>query len=274
VADGLEERDAIRALFDAVADDYDDVGVDFFQPIARDLVAELDLKPGERVLDVGCGRGAVLVAAGRAVGPRGKVVGVDLAPRMVELALEAASAAEIEADVFVGDAMQPHVDAPFDAVASSLVLFFLPDPLAALVVWRALLRPGGRIGVSTFGPYSDHWRAVDAVFRPFLPARISDPRTTDEASPFASDEGVEALLTQAGFTDVRTVTTTAEVRFDDADQWYRWSWSQGQRRMWEAVPVDQRDDVRQQAYRQLEQCRDADGRIGFDQAVRYTFGVS
>jgi SAM-dependent methyltransferase len=268
---GVEQ---IRDLFDALADSYDDVGVDFFQPIAEGLIAEVGLQPGERVLDVGCGRGAALVAAGRAVGRRGKVVGVDLSPRMVELALEAASAADVEVDVFVGDAMQPHVEAPFDAVVSSLVLFFLPDPLAALVVWRALLRPGGRIGVSTFGPFNDEWRAVDAVFRPFLPPDIVDPRTTAATSPFASDGNMEALLEQAGFGEVRTATTTVPVRFDDPDHWYRWTMSQGQRRMWQAVPADQRDDVLAQAAEALGAARRPDGRLGFDQTVRYTLGAT
>jgi ubiquinone/menaquinone biosynthesis C-methylase UbiE len=269
---GEHGLDPIRELFETVADTYDDVGVDFFQPIAQRLVAELDLEPGERVLDVGCGRGAVLVEAGKAVGGRGKVVGVDFAPRMVELALKAAAAADIEADVFVGDAVQPHVEAPFDVVTSSLVLFFLPDPLAALVVWRALLRPEGRIGVTTFGPYNEEWQGVDAVFRPFLPPQMVDPRTTSETSPFSSDENMEALLRQAGFVDVRTVTTTVPVRFDDHEHWRRWTMSQGQRRMWAVVPDDRRDEVMAQARDALDAGRRSDGRLGFDQTVRYTLG--
>ena len=58
-------------LWDTLADSYDQVGVDFFAPIAAGLVDALDPRPGERAVDLGCGRGAALLddrAAGRALG--------------------------------------------------------------------------------------------------------------------------------------------------------------------------------------------------------------
>jgi SAM-dependent methyltransferase len=259
VADGVKET------FDAVADEYDAVGVEFFRPIARGLVDALDIRPGERVLDVGCGKGAALVPAAEAAG---SATGIDLSPRMVELAKEAA--AGLDVDVRVGDAMTPDVEGPFDVVCSSLVLFFLPDPAAALAAWNGLLRDGGRVGVSTFGPYSESWQAVDDVFKPYLPRDLTDPRTTGAESPFASDEGVERLVGSAGFTDVRTITHQLPVRFTDPDQWYRWSMSVGQRRMWMQVPEAERDGVKEQAFDRLELLRETDGHIGFEQTVRYT----
>jgi ubiquinone/menaquinone biosynthesis C-methylase UbiE len=66
------QRESLRRLFDAVSDSYDQVGVDFFQPIAEGLVARLDPQPGERALDLGCGRGAALLPIARAVGPGGR----------------------------------------------------------------------------------------------------------------------------------------------------------------------------------------------------------
>lgn len=268
-----DQRVQVAAMFDRVADTYDDVGVDFFRPIADRLVVELAPHAGERALDVGCGRGAALFPLARAVGTQGAVVGIDLSPRMVEATRADAVGSGLPIDVRVGDAQDPDLgSASFDVVASSLVLFFLPDPLGALRVWRSLLVPGGRVGVSTFGERSPAWRAVDAVFAPFLPADMADPRTQPAQSAFGSDAGVESLLTDAGFTTVRTVATTVPVRFDDQDQWYRWTWSVGQRRMWESVPLDQRETVRAAAYERLDACRDDSGRIGFDQVVRYTLG--
>ena len=257
--------DEVRAVFDAVADEYDAVGVDFFQPIAAGLVDELAIQPGERVLDVGCGKGAALIPAARAAG---SATGIDLSPRMVERAR--AAAGDLDVDVRVGDAMAPELDGPFDVVCSSLVLFFLPDPASALSAWRALLNDGGRVGVSTFGPYSESWQAVDDVFRPYLPREMADPRTTGADPPFASDEGMERLVASAGFTDVRTVTHQLPVRFADPDQWHRWSMSVGQRRMWMAIPEAERDGVRDRAYDRLELMRETDGHIGFEQTVRYT----
>jgi ubiquinone/menaquinone biosynthesis C-methylase UbiE len=269
-----DQRARIAGVFDRAAATYDQVGVDFFQPIAARLVEALAPQPGERVLDVGCGSGAALLPLARAVGPTGSVAGIDLAPAMVEVARTAAEQAGLVVDVRVGDAQEPDLPATsFDVVGSSLVLFFLPEPPSALRRWRELLVPGGRLGVSTFGPYTSEFRSVDEVFAPYLPAAMRDARTTGAAGPFTSDAGVEQLLADAGLADVRTVSSSISVRFTDEDQWYRWSWSTGQRAMWELVPAQEREQARAAAYVALDGCRDADGRIGFDQEVRLTLGV-
>jgi ubiquinone/menaquinone biosynthesis C-methylase UbiE len=269
----MDPRERISALFDLVAPVYDNVGVDYFQPIAQGLVEELQPRNGEHALDIGCGRGAALIPLAHGVAPDGTTTGIDLSPGMVELCRKVAAQAGVTADIRVGDAMAPDLPpASYDVISSSLVIFFLPDPAAALTAWHELLVDGGRLGISTFGPYSDHWEAVESVFSPHIPPEMRDPRTTGKKGPFESDEGVEQLLQTAGYTDVRTVRTKYEVRFTDKDQWYEWSRSVGLRAIWEAIPDDQREDIRAQAYDALEQTRDADGRMGFDQDVRYTIG--
>lgn len=276
MTDPTSPFDPVAEVFDAVADTYDNVGVEFFRPIAHGLVRELAPRPGERALDVGCGRGAVLFPLAEAVAPGGTVTGIDLAPLMVAATAADVAAAAFDPDhvtveVRQGDATAPDV-APgsVDLIASSLVLFFLPDPRAALAAWRDLLADGGRVGVSTFGAHSDTWHAVDGVFAPYLPAAIPDPRNMTADTPFGSDAGMEQLLADAGFTEVRTVSWTTSLRFDDADHWHRWSWSVGQRRMWLLVPEGERPAVRAQAAEHLEATRDAHGRMGFDQVIRYT----
>jgi len=270
-----DQRAMVKGVFDGAADTYDAVGVDFFQPIADQLVALLTPQPGERALDIGCGRGAVLFPLARSVGGAGRAVGIDLSPRMIEATTLDAADRGLAVDLRVDDAQEPTVEAAsFDLIAASLVLFFLPDPPAALVAWRALLAEGGRLGISTFGELSAAWHEVDAVFGPYLPPAMADPRTQAANSPFGSDAGVEALFSGAGFGDVRTESITVPVRFDDVEQWHRWTWSQGQRRMWEFVPEAERPAVLAAAGERLEATRDAEGRIGFDQGVRYTFGTA
>ena len=268
----MDKRQAVAGVFDRVAATYDQVGIDFFQPIASGLVAELAPREGERVLDIGCGRGAALVPLALAVGATGSVTGIDLSPNMVAAARQTAADAGFLAEIMVGDAQEPDLpSASYDVIGSSLVLFFLPEPVPALRAWRELLVAGGRLGISTFGDYSNQWQAIDALFIPFLP-EMPDARTSGTKGPFSSDAGVEQLLREAGYTDVRTATTMVSVRFTDHDHWYRWSWSVGQRAMWEAIPEQKRPEVKALAYEQLETCRDESGQIGFDQQVRYTLG--
>ena len=254
----------IVGVFDRAADTYDAVGVPWFGPIADGLVAELAPRPGERALDIGCGRGAVTRPLAQAVGANGTVLAVDLAPQMV--AKTAQDFADLpQVSVQVGDAAALDVPGDWDLIASSLVLFFLPDPAGAATSWVQLLRPGGRLGVTTFGAQDERWKAVDAVFSSYLPPALLDARTSGARGPFASDEGMETLLTDAGLSDVRTATTTVSVTFDDPEQWHAFSWSHGQRAMWEAVPEDQRDAVKAQCVALI------DGWT-WTQQVRYTLG--
>ena len=271
MADAPDPIARVAGLFDALSATYDAVGVDFFAPIADRLLEAMPPRSGERWLDVGCGRGAVLLPAARAVGATGRVTGIDISPGMVEQAGRLAAEAGLDnVEVAVGDARDPEVDGPFDVVASSLVLFFLPDPAAALGSWRSLLAPGGRLGVATFGPVDPRWEHVDDVFAPHLPPQMRDARTTGKAGPFGSDAGMEVLVADAGFADVRTVTHELPVRFADAEQWHAFTWSIGQRAMWLAVPEEQRGEVRAEAERRIASYADADGSVTFTQNVRYT----
>ena len=235
-------RPSPAALFDALADSYDQTGIDFFQPVAARLVELVEPRAGERMLDVGCGRGAATIPLARAVGAAGEVVAVDVSPGMV-----AGARAEVEAlglanvSVAVGDATALEVGDGYDAVVSSLVLFFLPAPPAALADWVSRARPaGGRVGISTFGPLDDTTRALDALFDPWLPPGLLDARTSGTRGPFASDEGVVAMMREAGTDQVENLVEPSQLTFEDVSAWRRFTMSTGQRAMWQHVPEAER----------------------------------
>jgi SAM-dependent methyltransferase len=173
-------------------------------------------------------------------------------------------------EVRVGDASAPELpEAAYDVVACCLVLFFLPDPLAAVRAWLPSVAPGGRVGVTTFGEQDPRWKVVDGVFTPYLPKAMLDARTSGTRGPFGSDAGVEALLREAGLVDVRTVRREVVTEFADPEHWIRFSWSHGQRAMWEAVPESDHEAVRAEIVARLEPL----GRpIRFTQGVRHTLG--
>ena len=258
-------------MFDQLAPVYDMTGVEFFGPIADGVVQVLDPRPGQRVLDLGCGRGAVLVRIAPHVG---SAVGVDVSPAMVAQC-RAALAGSPNVRVELGDAQVPDPGLGlFDAVTASLVLFFLPDPVTALRQWRARLVAGGRCVISTFGAPGRAWRAVDEVFAPYLPADMLDARADGPLSPSSPDVAVNALFTAAGFTDVRTVTRPLETRFTSVEQWEAFSWTTGQRAMWLSVPQSQRATVRAVIADILRASPHPDGGYVLVQDVRYTSATS
>ncbi len=260
----------VTRLFDELAPDYDQSGVAFFAPIAERLVELLEVRRGERALDLGCGRGAVLLPLAVAVGPAGRVTAVDVSPAMVALA-ESAAAGLDNVQLCCADATAPGLpERAFDVVASSLVLFFLPDPAAAVRHWLRLVGPGGRLGISTFGPQDEVWTSVDALFASYLPAGMLDARTSGTQGIFADVDGVARLCRESGAAEARTVTERLPVVFDDAEAWRRFSMSVGQRAMWRQVPAGRREELYGEAAALLEGARRGDGRIELTQQVRYT----
>ena len=136
-----QAKQYVAGIFDRASETYDQTGVDYFGSLGRLVASAAELRPGERVLDVGSGRGAVLLPAAQAVGPSGSVDGVDLAPGMVtRLSADLDRLGRDNATVVLGDAQDPPVQGPYDVVVSGMVLFFLPDPTVAVRRYRELLR--------------------------------------------------------------------------------------------------------------------------------------
>ncbi|MFC7534346.1 class I SAM-dependent methyltransferase [Actinoplanes sp. GCM10030250] len=228
---------AIDDIFDQAAADYDNVGVEFFTPMGAALAAAAGIKPGDRVLDVGCGRGAVLFPAARAAGPGGQVTGIDLAPSMVELtSRDAADLGTV--DVRVGDAQDPGFPAAsFDVVTAGLLLFFLPDPGAALRSYRKILRPGGTLAFSTFAQQDPRYRAAFQAMGRHADGATNQPAV---AEMFQDADRLRAAVSDAGFEGVRIEDLTVHSEFRDLHHFLAWVGSHAGRAVLSRVPRERR----------------------------------
>ena len=118
--------------------------------VRDEYVSLLGVAPGQRVLDVGCGSGAVTRTLARQVAPSGQATGVDASPAVLKVARELAAAAGVGNGVEFkqGDCRSlPFADASFDAVVAATTLSHVPDPARALAEMVRVTRPGGRVGV-------------------------------------------------------------------------------------------------------------------------------
>jgi ubiquinone/menaquinone biosynthesis C-methylase UbiE len=128
----------------------------------RNRAADLaQLQPGEAVLDVGCGTGALALEAYKRVGAAGRVCGIDPGPRQVARARSKAGRAGIPIEFQVGVIERlAFLDQSFDAVLSTLLMHHLPDDLKRLGLAEIarVLKPGGRLVIVDFKRAEQHGR--------------------------------------------------------------------------------------------------------------------
>jgi SAM-dependent methyltransferase len=183
------------------------------------LIEAAAFATGERVLDVGCGNGDVSLVAGRAVGPGGAVLGVDLSPAMLEVA--ATRAAEAGLDQVAFEAADATTFAParsgFDVAVSRFGVMFFDDPVAAFTNIRSLLAPGGRlVFICWQNLFVNDWMFVPAAaVAEVLPLPIpTDPHAPGPFA-FADTDHVTSVLTDAGFDAPAFESVTAKVWIGD-----------------------------------------------------------
>jgi SAM-dependent methyltransferase len=175
-------------------------------PVLGPLANAAGFQPGERVLDVGCGRGATTLLAAAAVGPTGHVTGVDVAERLIT----AAAALAVPADAapiewLVADAQRADfAPASFDVVISRFWVMFFDDPVAAFANLAAAARPGGRLAMATWRPRDAspfQYAGYNAIVTAFADHGWVVPPTDPTAGPYALglDERIVGVLGAAGW---------------------------------------------------------------------------
>ncbi|WP_144123786.1 class I SAM-dependent methyltransferase [Catellatospora sichuanensis] len=207
------------------ADRQDELG----GPLGAIAMSRLSPRPGERVLDVGCGCGGTSAELATAVGPTGAVLGVDLAESMVS-----AAAARFPQDSHPGlrfaaadiETVEDLPGAPFDAAYSRMALMLLADPVAGCVNLRRALRPGGRLAATVFRDgRTNPWLPLAVLGAAPHVAALPPLPVGDEPGPFAFADParVRRILTAAGFDAVTAephdVVMTAP---DDPDTVAEW----------------------------------------------------
>jgi ubiquinone/menaquinone biosynthesis C-methylase UbiE len=218
----------ISGVFSRSSSAYDQIGPELFSLLGKRLVDYAALPEGARVLDVACGRGAVLFPASSAVSSSGEVIGIDISQGMVE---------RTAADVLLRDITNTQVlrmdaekldfqDDEFDYVLCGLGLFFFPSLHKALAEFRRVLKPGGRLIASTFEDVEDgiekRWETLNKSFSERLrPAPKSTGNTLD------NEDAIRESLSGAGFEAIEVTREKGSFTFSNEDEWWQWLWSHG-----------------------------------------------
>jgi len=183
-----------------LARDYDRVSATRQFQSGKRLVKDLAIRQGERVIDIGCGTGLLAEHIADLVGPSGSVLGVDPLPLRIELA-SAKAKSRTNLAFEVGDAykLDRLPAGSFDVMVLNAVFHWLPEKAGPLKSFARILRPGGRIGISTgFRGYLTRMHKVmaDAMAEPPFNRY---PRPRESITYRVDDREMRDLLESTGF---------------------------------------------------------------------------
>ena len=199
--------------FDVSADAYLRFMGRYSEPLAAQFAGLAGICPGQRVLDVGCGPGALTAELASRVGP-GAVSAVDPSASFAAAVRERLPGVDIQTSAAE---QLPFPEGTFDAALAQLVVHFMTDPVAGLHEMGRVTRPGGVISACVWdhaggrGPLSVFWQAV----------RQLDPAATDESDLAGAREGhLATLFTQAGLNGTRVTTLTVQAGYASVADWW------------------------------------------------------
>jgi len=168
-----------------------------------EAMGRLELRPGHRVVDLGCGSARTTVELARRVAP-GHAVGVDISESMLDRGREHAKEAGIDTvELTCGDVQVHHFGSePFDRAYSRFGVMFFADPVAAFANVRRALRPDGRLSFVCWQTVFDNeWMLVPGAAVASVVGKLPPMAGADEPGPFAlaDPDRIRTVLTEAGF---------------------------------------------------------------------------
>jgi demethylmenaquinone methyltransferase/2-methoxy-6-polyprenyl-1,4-benzoquinol methylase len=232
--DASPEPGKVQAMFDTIADRYDLLNSLMTAGLHhrwRELgILLTGVGPGDAVLDVACGTGDFAFAARRAVGPAGRVVGLDFSEEMLEVAREKCGLNQLWVDFVRGDLLDlPFADGGFDACTVGFGIRNVPDIEKAFSEMGRVCRPGGRVvcleitqpQIIGFREFFSFWfdtvvpvlgrvTAGDDFAYSYLPAsvrRFPDPETLREVMASAGLENPRYEIVAGGIIALHHAST-------------------------------------------------------------------
>lgn len=175
-------------------------------PVLHELLAAAAPRPGDAVLDIGCGTGASTLALAEAVGGDGKVTGIDISVPLLEKARERAGAAGLTQAEFVPADAQTHPfpEAGFDMAVSRFGVMFFEDPVAAFRNIARALKPGAAITFMAWAGLNDNpWFRVPMLCAEKVLGPV-EPTPPHAPGPMAFQDRahVRSILDAAGLEDI------------------------------------------------------------------------
>ena len=262
-----DHKNRVADIFDRAAPQYGKKSCCFFNYFGKRLVELANVTANQNVLDVATGKGAVLFPLAQAVGPPGKVVGIDISKEMLKETVKEAKERNIDwADLQHMDA--EHLSFPdncFDFVFCGFALFFFPSLPLALSEFKRVLKPGGKLAVSTWGKKSELNAWICAETKKF------SPKNSLAATPLWSEDELQIALNAASFGNIQIFEESKVFLHNTPEEWWDSLWAHGTRAVLELLSSDQKTRLREKA---INKAKDYDKGHGVVEELQVFYGIA
>lgn len=247
------KKDILQGVFTRSASSYEHIR--YFPIFGEWLVETAQIPEGSKVLDVACGRGAVMFPAAERVGSSGQVIGIDLAEGMAretQMEIQRRGLKQAEARQMDGENLT-FPDSSFDFVLCGFSLQFFPHLEQALSEFRRVLKPGGHIAVTTWGADDERWDWFEDLRKAYGASISLGSQSLDKP------EAIQGWFSQASFVDIQISTKEIDMVYLDEEEWWNMVWSISGRAGLEKLSPENLERLRTEAFEKVQTQKQADG---------------
>jgi ubiquinone/menaquinone biosynthesis C-methylase UbiE len=222
------------------------------------LTKKMGIKAGDAVLDIGCGTGRLAMYLSPVVGPAGRVVGIDPSPHRISVAcekLKGHATGNVQFAVGSGESPGDLPPGTFDYVCYCSVLHWIEDKSAALGSAYRLLKPGGKVGITT-GDRENPSGIKSITNRIFAqPPYVGQVKTSEDASKPVTGKELETLLADAGFTEIEIKLIATRRYYSSPEEAFAFNEASSFGNFLKHVPESLRSQARSDIAEELEKHR-------------------
>ena len=231
-----EHKKKVMASFDMASEGYDCPSLRFFVESASWLIKNMQLKGNENLLDIATGTGNVAIAAAREL-KNGKVTGIDLSEKMLQKAVSKANESNLQNVTFKCCDIEDmgFDDNTFDAACCAFGLFFLPNMENGLRCISKVLKPDGKLAITSFTP---------SLMKPLRGMLLDGIKKYGVEPPPLSwmrldaPDKITVLLSRAGFRDINIKSKQMGYNLKNSQEWREVLWNSGHRGLLSRLSVE------------------------------------
>ncbi|KAI1176237.1 S-adenosyl-L-methionine-dependent methyltransferase [Nemania sp. FL0916] len=221
------------------------------------LLDQLEVAPGMRVLDVGCGPGDLTAQIAELVGPDGSVVGIDPSKERIDIAIDERAKSNLSFQLGIAEDLSRFPSNSFDILFVNSTLHWVQDQPTALMEFGRVLKPGGRVGIS--GASGDFLTAQERIKAEVL-SREPYCRYPEQSPPkFLKKAELEHLLDRAGLHEKNIIKKVIVKSAEDGDAMINWLDTSSSGKTYGGIPLDLRPKAREEMKREWDKITTEDG---------------